>query len=106
LSTHLRLGLPFWLSHQYPICIPSLPHSCYMPYPYNNANYIFIRQMVHSVDFSDLYWIRDQHPCCQHFNIIQAAYHILVTDVLVSALIQVFCCTVPTNTNGKILKFM
>jgi hypothetical protein len=36
LSTHLRLGLPsgllsFWLSHQYPICIPPLPHSCCMP---------------------------------------------------------------------------
>jgi hypothetical protein len=33
LSTHLRLGLPsglFWLSHQYPICIPPLPHSCYI----------------------------------------------------------------------------
>jgi hypothetical protein len=24
-------SLSFWLSHQYPICIPSRPHSCYMP---------------------------------------------------------------------------
>jgi hypothetical protein len=33
LSSHLPLCLPhsFWLSHQYPICIPPLPHSCYMP---------------------------------------------------------------------------
>jgi hypothetical protein len=38
LSTHLRLsllsspsGFSFWLSHQYSICIPILPHSCYMP---------------------------------------------------------------------------
>jgi hypothetical protein len=23
----------FWLSHQYPICISLLPHSCYMPRP-------------------------------------------------------------------------
>jgi hypothetical protein len=23
----------FWLSHQYPIHIPCLPHSCYMPCP-------------------------------------------------------------------------
>jgi hypothetical protein len=23
----------FWLSHQYPICIPLLPHSSYMPCP-------------------------------------------------------------------------
>jgi hypothetical protein len=25
--------LSFWLSHQYPTCIPLLPNSCYMPYP-------------------------------------------------------------------------
>jgi hypothetical protein len=31
LSTHLRFVLPFWFSHQYTICIPLLPHSCYMP---------------------------------------------------------------------------
>jgi hypothetical protein len=31
LFTHLHLS--FWLSHQYPICIPLLPHSCYMPCP-------------------------------------------------------------------------
>jgi hypothetical protein len=38
LSTHLRLSLSsglFWLSHQYPICIPLLPHSCYMLRPSN-----------------------------------------------------------------------
>jgi hypothetical protein len=28
----------FWLSHQYPICIPLLPHSCYMPYPVTNVH--------------------------------------------------------------------
>jgi hypothetical protein len=26
-------SLSFWLSNQYPICIPLLPHSCYMPCP-------------------------------------------------------------------------
>jgi hypothetical protein len=26
-------SLSFWLSHQYPICIPLLPPSCYMPCP-------------------------------------------------------------------------
>jgi hypothetical protein len=26
-------SLSFWISHQYPICIPLLPHSCYMPCP-------------------------------------------------------------------------
>jgi hypothetical protein len=33
LSAHLGFVLPtglFWLSHQYSICIPLLPHSCYM----------------------------------------------------------------------------
>jgi hypothetical protein len=36
LSTQLCLGLhsvSFWLSHQYPIWIPPLSHSCYMPCP-------------------------------------------------------------------------
>jgi hypothetical protein len=37
LSTHLhwssQWSLSFWLSHQYPIHIPRLPHSCYMTYP-------------------------------------------------------------------------
>jgi hypothetical protein len=33
LSTHLHFGLPSGLfpSHQYPICIPLLPHSCWRP---------------------------------------------------------------------------
>jgi hypothetical protein len=32
-SRSSQLSLSFWLSHQYPICIPLLSHSCYMPYP-------------------------------------------------------------------------
>jgi hypothetical protein len=28
-----RRFLSFWPSHQYPICVPLLPHSCYMPCP-------------------------------------------------------------------------
>jgi hypothetical protein len=28
-----KWSISFWLSHQYPICIPLLPHSCYMPCP-------------------------------------------------------------------------
>jgi hypothetical protein len=27
-------SLSFWLSHHYPLCIPLLPHSCYMPQLY------------------------------------------------------------------------
>jgi hypothetical protein len=27
------LPVSFWISHQYPICIPLLTHSCYMPCP-------------------------------------------------------------------------
>jgi hypothetical protein len=26
-------SLSFWLSHQNPLCIPLLPHSCYIPCP-------------------------------------------------------------------------
>jgi hypothetical protein len=38
LSIHLRLGssqwsLSFWLSQQYPISVPLMLHSCYMPRP-------------------------------------------------------------------------
>jgi hypothetical protein len=38
LSSHLHLwssqwSPSFWISHQYPIWIPLLPHSCYMPRP-------------------------------------------------------------------------
>jgi hypothetical protein len=29
----LVASLSLWLSHQQPICIPLLPHSCYMPCP-------------------------------------------------------------------------
>jgi hypothetical protein len=28
---YFQWSLSFWLPHQYPICIPLLPHSCYMP---------------------------------------------------------------------------
>jgi hypothetical protein len=55
LSTHLRLGLPmvfsFWLSHQYPICIALLAHSCYIPCPshppwLDHSNYTWRRVKV------------------------------------------------------------
>jgi hypothetical protein len=32
-SRSSQCSLTVWLSHHYPICIPLLPHSCYMPYP-------------------------------------------------------------------------
>jgi hypothetical protein len=49
LSTHLRLGLhsgSFWFSHHYPICIPLLTHSCYIPCPshppwLDHSNYVW-----------------------------------------------------------------
>jgi hypothetical protein len=31
MSSSSQWSLSFWLSHQYPTCIPLLPHSCYMP---------------------------------------------------------------------------
>jgi hypothetical protein len=43
--------LSLWLSHQYPICIPLLPHSCYMPWPplppwFDQSNYTWRRVQV------------------------------------------------------------
>jgi hypothetical protein len=44
-------SLSFWLSHQYTICIPLLPHSCYMPCPSHlpwlyHSNYTWRRVQV------------------------------------------------------------
>jgi hypothetical protein len=33
MSRSTQWSLSFWLSHQYPTCIPLLPHSCYMLCP-------------------------------------------------------------------------
>jgi hypothetical protein len=33
MSWSSQWSFPIWLSHQYPICIPPLPHSCCMPCP-------------------------------------------------------------------------
>jgi hypothetical protein len=57
LSTHLCLVLHsglFWLSHQYPICMPLL-HSCYMPCPshppwLDHSNYVW--RGVQVINFS------------------------------------------------------
>jgi hypothetical protein len=83
------LPLSYWLSHQYPICSPLLPHLCYMPCPshppwLDNSNYTWRRVQVtdqllwikiigskfHSVDTesSRLYWSpltfrRKNEPC-------------------------------------------
>jgi hypothetical protein len=43
-------SLSFWLSHKYPISIPILPHSCYMPRPYHSL----------SLDHSNYTWRRVQ----------------------------------------------
>jgi hypothetical protein len=55
LSTHLRLGLPSFLFPSgmptpYPICIPILPHSCYMPRPSHSS----------WLDYSNYTWRRVQ----------------------------------------------
>jgi hypothetical protein len=46
MSWSSQWSFSFWFSHQYPICIPLLLHSCYMPRPSdrmaywaNNENY-------------------------------------------------------------------
>jgi hypothetical protein len=46
-----KWSLSFWLSHQYTICIPLLPNSCYMPCPshppwLDHSNYTWRRGQV------------------------------------------------------------
>jgi hypothetical protein len=45
-----KWSLSFWISHQYPICIPVLPHSGYMPRPSH----------ISSLDHSNYTWRRVQ----------------------------------------------
>jgi hypothetical protein len=54
-------SLSFWLSHQYPICIPLLPHSCYMPYssypPWlDHSNYTWRRVQVMKLLVMQFWW--------------------------------------------------
>jgi hypothetical protein len=72
LSTHLRLGFPsgflsFWLSRQYPICIPLPPCSCYMPCPshppsLDHSNYVWREVQVMKLRIMQFY------PISCHFN--------------------------------------
>jgi hypothetical protein len=53
-------SLFFWLSHQYPIYIPLLPHSCYMPYPLHpplldHSNYTWRRVHALLVVFNNFF---------------------------------------------------
>jgi hypothetical protein len=44
-SWFFQWSLSFWLSHQYPTCIPHLPNSCYMPCPsHPNVTYNTLKQ--------------------------------------------------------------
>jgi hypothetical protein len=38
MSWSSQWSLSFWLYHHYPICIPILPHSCYMPHPSHTSD--------------------------------------------------------------------
>jgi hypothetical protein len=43
-AVYIIIMIIIWLPHQYPICIPLLPHSCYMPCPsqppsFDHSNY-------------------------------------------------------------------
>jgi hypothetical protein len=72
LFTHLRLGLlsglfSFWLSHQYPILIPLLPHSCYMLCSshrswHDHSNYIWrkvqVMKLRSDIATSNIVWIK------------------------------------------------
>jgi hypothetical protein len=50
-SCSSQWSLSFYISHQYPICIPLRPHSCYMPCPshlpsLDHSNYTWRRVQV------------------------------------------------------------
>jgi hypothetical protein len=70
-------SLPFWLSHQYPICIPLLPHSCYMcrqshPSWLDYFNYTWRRIQVMKLSPTSCHFIRlwskysPQQPFIKH----------------------------------------
>jgi hypothetical protein len=80
----------FWLSHQYPICISLLPHSCHMSCPSHppwlEMNYIFInlcRTPCHDVSkkiFEGIIdWLLD---CSQSMAVEWLAPIICIWDVL------------------------
>jgi hypothetical protein len=56
----------FWLSHQYPICIPLLPHSCYMHRPSHPS----------WLDYSNYTWRR-----VQVMKLLLIYFHLKTTDV-------------------------
>jgi hypothetical protein len=56
-------SLSFWLSHQYPICIPLLPHSCYLPRPSHSS------WLDHSNYLLDLFVINDKMRIWKERNI-------------------------------------
>jgi hypothetical protein len=45
----VRWSLSFLLSHQYNICIPLLPHSCYMPGPSQPSWLTFVTGLFFTV---------------------------------------------------------
>jgi hypothetical protein len=52
-----QLPFSFWLSRQYPICIPLLSHSCYIPCPphppwLGHSNYTWRRVQVMKEEIS------------------------------------------------------
>jgi hypothetical protein len=61
----------FWISHQYPRCIPPRPHSCYMPYqshpPWlDHSNYTWRRvQVMKRLCFCSMRMVVEVVPSCE-----------------------------------------
>jgi hypothetical protein len=53
--------LSFWISHQYPICIPLLRHSCYMPCPSHNWEVSLKKGSLHQKAY---YWFESWTTSC------------------------------------------
>jgi hypothetical protein len=69
----------FWLSHQYPICIPLLPHSCYMPRP----------SYPSLLDYSNYTWRRVQ---VMKFLIMQFSITIIHMLLCITFIITSYHC--------------
>jgi hypothetical protein len=68
-----KWSLSFWLSHQYPTCIPPLPLSCYMPCPshppwLDHCNYSWRRVQVMTLLIMQL------SPTSSHFISLRSKY--------------------------------
>jgi hypothetical protein len=104
MSWSSQWSLTFWHSHQYPICIPLLPHSCYMPYPsqppwLDHSNYSLRR--VQAMKFL----IIQLSPTSCHFISLRSKYTNLYLSILLYYFTYNNTITVTMQLNNLICMF-